>query len=150
MKLLTGAVGKGWRFDPPDMAERSPAGIGRWIVEARWAHPVWPQYVFLLTALRPIEGVPEAAKYHPAATHELTILALDPEHPVEPETDLAEPIHYLQGPNIIGQFTAESDESAAAYVEMLARKVIAGELSPDTDFRRSWRTYLPFPHPDMN
>lgn len=114
------------------------AQIGSWIVEAKWAHPVWSMYVISLIHLRPLNGV-AAVKYSAAATHEVMVFALDPDHPV----NQGELPHVLAPPNFCGQFVADSDAAAVERVTDCLFEICDGALSPDTDFHRDWVDRFP-------
>lgn len=132
-----GHAGKAWRMDIEAMRAfygRQGAEICSWIVEAAWAHPMWHSYMISVVHLRPVDELGPATINLPGATHEVMLYALDPEH--TPKLD-RRPM-FLIPSNFHGQWIAESDEAAAAKVEACVDDIIAGRLSPDTDFRRDW------------
>lgn len=120
-------------------AMRSATGMA-WIVEAVWANCAWHSYAIVVMHLRPVEGLPTAVIHDAAATHEVQVWALDPAKPraamIAGAADL-EPA-MLTPCNFAAQFTAVSDAAAIERVEVSVRDILAGRLSPDSDFRQMW------------
>ena len=137
---LVGAHGRAWKYDMEACARRYPSGptaeltVASWIVEARYAHPMWHSYLVAAVALRDMPGVPKAVVHLQGATHEVMVYALNPE---QPRAINAAP-QYLTPANFHGQWRAESDAAAVRFIEETVHLVIDGHLSPDTDFRRDW------------
>lgn len=137
---LTGARGSAWRSDVEGMARRRPAGppkeltVAAWIATAPYAHPLWHSYAIGCISLRHVDGWPAAQIMLPGATHEIFVIALDPDHPVP----LNDAPRHLTPLNFAGQFVAESDAAAAERVERAVQDVIDGRLNPDTDYIRHW------------
>lgn len=132
-----GPKGRAWKIALDAWkANGEPIGttICLWIVEVLWAHPAWHSYTLGAVHLRQAEGVPPAKIGLPGATHEVLLHALNPEY--TPRLDRGS--HYLTPANFVGQWVAESDEAAAAKIEGCVDDIIAGRLSPDTDFRGMW------------
>lgn len=110
-----------------------PVFAATWIVEAKWAHPLWHSYVFFLYDIATeIPDQRPAVIYRDGMTHELLVYALDPSHPVESTFQVLQPANHGY------QFKAESDEAAIARVVALLEEIEAKKLSPDTDFRAMW------------
>ncbi len=137
---LTGTHGRAWKVDVPAVARRRPGGppaelcCAHWVVEARWAHPIWHSYFVGCVALRDMPGVPPAKIHLHGATHEVLVYALNPEHR-RAVNDLTP---YLTPGNFHGQWRAGSDAEAASFIEDTVKLIVEGRLSPDTDFRRDW------------
>jgi hypothetical protein len=136
---LVGVHGRAWKHDIEAVARRyggpPPAiTVASWIVEARYAHPVWHSYMVGCVALRDVPGVPPATIHLPGATHEVMVYALNPEH----RRALNGITPFLTPGNFHGQWRAESDAAAACFIEETVQLVIDWRLSPDTDFRRDW------------
>jgi hypothetical protein len=135
---------RAWRvkYTSPKWAEGKDGTVGIWIINAPWAHPVWPNYMLLCVHLRPMPNQDKPAIiYKPGATHELTLWALDPKEPVPVEAyDGAELYPKRLTPcNFLGQFTAESDEAARQLLEdKVVKPICAGTLNPDTDATPQW------------
>jgi hypothetical protein len=138
-----GAAGRAWRIDLAALSTalaipiENSSLVASWIIEAPWAHPLWHSYNLTLVHLRPMEGVGEPIVYRQGATHELLLFALDPEAPREPMLRSARP-RWLYPANFAAQLVEASDAAASARVEATVDLVVAGELNPDTDFRRQW------------
>ena len=114
-----------------------------WLFEAPFAHPMWHQYVIALYDLTtPFE--PEKLRLkRPGMTHEFLLYALDPDKPIaklprivdrEPEF----PMPLLSPPNYAYQFPAADDAAAIDRIQGLVDKIVAKQLSPDTDYRLVW------------
>lgn len=104
-----------------------------WVLKAPWAHPLWHSYAVIIYDLTTkVDGLPDPVIYMEGATHELMVLALNPEKPVGPG------LHFLRPANHGYQFKADSNEAATARVIALLDEMAAGILSPDTDFRSMW------------
>lgn len=132
---LLGPFGKAWVYDRPN-APPIPASLRVWVVEAAWAHPVWHSYLIGVCHLRPLEGCPPAVINLPGATHEVTVMALDPDHPIPHKRP--GPLCYLTPLNFAGQWIATDDAAAMAKVEGCVRDILAHNLSPDTDYIQHW------------
>lgn len=113
--------------------KQSPAFNKSWIVEAKWAHPLWHSYLVMLYDLTTeIPGQPAPLIYRQGMTHEIAVVALNPDYPADP------PTHHLKPANHIYQFLAHSDDAAVERVVALLEEIEAKTLSPDTDFRTMW------------
>jgi hypothetical protein len=132
-----GTHGKAWRINLDVWRTRygkTGGEICGWIIEAPWAHPMWHSYMLSAVHLRPLDGLEPAVIYLPGATHEVMLYALNPEH--TPALDQFPKL--LMPANFHGQWIEVSDEAACLKVEGCVDAVIAGQLSPDTDFTREW------------
>ena len=139
--LYGGARGRAWeaRFK----VERAHAGLGEWVVEARWAHPFWWQYLVFIVHLREGEGLPAAKKHRSDVTHEFHVYALDPDLVVEPRQVMAPGNHQRLTPaNMAYQFAAPSDAAAVRRVLNFVEAIADGTLNPDTDARRDWNNLM--------
>lgn len=134
----TGKHGKAWLYNPK--TDGPHAGIGCWIVEAPWAHPLWHSYAISLAHMRHVEGLQDNHVYLEGATHEIYVFALDPNADLEKIISGEE----FSGPallhpmNFAAQFIANDDEEAQARVYKSIKEIIDGKLSPDTDFISMW------------
>lgn len=118
-----------------------------WQVEASWAHPVWQWYSLLLVDLTTeLPDQPKPNIFHPEATHELTVWALNPDSNdsyvggkqlVGSDTYMAGMQNLLHGPNQVFQWRATNVE-AEARVLKIYEAIRDGNLNPDTDANRSW------------
>lgn len=129
---IKGPHGQAWLRRTLNVGDpKSESGLGVWIVWAPWAHPVWHSYVLSLIHLRPIPGEADANIYREGATHELVLLALNPEH-------RAGKLSTLYPANFAAQLIEDSDDKAQEICEHAVREICQGILSPDTDFRSMW------------
>lgn len=143
--IIEGAHGKAWKCDTNAglMKMRiNPADdscLVHWVIEAPWAHPAWHSYSLLCIHLRPLAGKPPAVVHFPDATHELWLFAIDPNKDRNKLLKTGEVIgHWLQPINFAAQFIEITDEEAEKRIEASVRQIVAGTLSPDTDFRTDW------------
>lgn len=130
-------TGRAWHLDMATWnADQGGVGaaICAWIIEAPWAHPFWHSYLLSAVHLRPTKEFGEAKVRLPGATHEVVLLALNPEKPISTKSFP----YYLSPSNFMGQWIAGSDEAACRKIEETVDEILAGTLSPDTDFRREW------------
>jgi hypothetical protein len=136
---LIGLMGMAWKVDIPEVAKKFPEGapadltVCAFYVNAAYAHPVWPNYYIGCVKLKHVDGFPDAVIHLEGATHEIFVIALDPD--VEMEIDGAPAM--LTPINFAGQFIATNEE-AYSRTEQAVRDVIDGRLSPDTDFMSQW------------
>jgi hypothetical protein len=120
-----------------DVDPDKDATADTWIINAPWAHPVWPNYILYCVHLRQIPGQSKEPVIHkPGATHEIGLYALNPDH--VPAVD-GSPFYFLMPPNYVGQFIAESDEHARQIIRHTVDEICAGRLNPDTDARKHWK-----------
>jgi hypothetical protein len=142
--MMKGPHGIAWE-DPKEIVPPfDQCSVARWLIEARWAHPVWSQYYLGMISLGPVPELgDDPVKYDPAATHEVQLFALTPDLTLSPG-DSSETAQLLQPQNFVGQGTFGSDEEAREFLKLAISKVLRGELSPDTDFRRGWMDLFPF------
>lgn len=122
------------------------ATLAMWIVEAPWAHPVWHSYAIILVHLRELPDKRETKIYLEGATHEMWVVALNPD--ADREQFISHGTHVVEGAesasifleplNFAAQFIETCDEYAFNRVEKAVEMICARQLSPDTDFRRQW------------
>lgn len=147
---IVGRGARAWLIDLDAARKRrgappnTDATIVHWVIEAPWAHPLWHSYSIVCIHLRPLASHPEIKFYLDGATHEMWVLALHPRSGsrqklleyatfgVEGSTPSLTPA------NFAAQFIEISDELAIDRVARAVEMVCDGELSPDTDYFRSW------------
>jgi|SRR5262245_2161334 len=142
---IAGPHGKAWIVDLAVVrAQRkggpnpNDTGVMQWIIEAPFAHPLWHSYSLMLIHLRPVEGSDQRPTiYLKGATHELWLVALDPDHERAPIFEGGS-VHGLQPVNFAAQIIADSDAVAVGRIEAAVEMICDGDLSPDTDFRSAW------------
>jgi hypothetical protein len=118
--------------------EKWPATVCAWVVSAPWAHPVWSQYVISVVHLRDVDGVGAASITRPGSTHELLVVALNPQYPITTARDfvaLAErgtsPL--LTPPNVVHQFRCDDDEDAVEVCWLAVTAVLNARLTPEPE-----------------
>lgn len=142
---LTGAFGTAHRIPRDSYRDSHPAGLDAWIITAPHWHPVWSQYNLGVVSLADIPGAPPAKLQRPGVTHELSVVALNPEHgPYDALVLPAGGLTFLTPVNIAEQFTA-TDEQARRLAFLCARAVVDGVLCPETGdaperIRAAWRS----------
>jgi hypothetical protein len=121
--------------DDPEWAET----VCQWILTAPQAHPAWSQYLMAVVRLRDADGFAPPKRQFDGATHELIVVALNPdEGPYTPENMR----RYYEGPqkgrlpyltpvNIACQIEG-ADEEARMLALYAAWGVTAGALWPET------------------
>lgn len=139
---VTDQAGEAWRVDPSADRRVGHLNPAQWVVFVPWAHPLWHSYVLGCVSLREDPDGPVHINL-PGATHELYLYALDPTAaPVrylDPRQDNGVPfLPWLRPANFVAQFRRPDDAAAAATVEKVLRRVLAGVLNPDTDARAAW------------
>jgi hypothetical protein len=140
-----GIYGKGWRVAkvPSEKLVTNPAWaatIDQFYVHRPDVHPWWHSYVMTVIHLRDIPGTQPPTKGFPEATHELTVMALDPRFPF-PSPNESGAYRHLTPINInvhVQLTTKDPDASAARLLELTAKAVVTGTLNPDTDGRAAW------------
>lgn len=140
---IIGKVGTAWKqrreyllSKHPEFVLTDKTTVASWVIFAPYAHPLWSYYALATISLRDVEGVEPAIIYNEEATHEIMIVALNPDN----EPTVNDFLHYLSPLNYVGQWKEESDESALATTEQTVRDVVNGILNPDTDAIRQWVT----------
>ncbi|MFD9107161.1 hypothetical protein [Streptomyces bottropensis] len=154
---LTGSYGTAHRIPADHYREENAAALDAWIITADHWHPAWSQYLLCLITLADLDEMPPAKKYAPGVTHELLVVALNPDHgPYDATTVRPDGLHHLTPVNIADQFTA-TDDQALRITQLCARAVVDGRLTPETgdapELIRSWwhariRDTLEHPHHD--
>lgn len=141
MTLLTDAIptgphGTAVRIDIPNIAKAGQT-VDYWIVTAPGWHPLWSQYVIAAVRLDDdAPGFPPPTRHFDGATHELFVLALDPEHGPYGADEIR---HYWEHPplpilvpvNMAHQFIATDDELRQMCWNAVWA-VVNGVLNPET------------------
>ena len=137
---LEGIAGKAWKIETKDNPARNPAvpeglTVASWIVYAPHSHPIWPYVLIACISLRDVPGVPPATIRLPGATHEVFVYALNPDsYPPDMEGQL----QIMRPVNYVGQFIADSDDTAVNRIWVAVNEVVDGTLNPDEDGRQQW------------
>lgn len=111
------------------------AHVVAYLIDAPGWHPVWNQYQLAVVSLKEFDGVPDPILKFPGATHELLVVAINPEYQqtvssmIQHGTDGKLP--YLTPVNIAEQFEA-TDEEMEKLAWLCGRAVVSGQLNPET------------------
>lgn len=128
-------IGAAWEWN-----NSMPATLAAWLLHRPDAHPFWANYLVSIVHLRPIEGMPPAKKTSPEMTHELLVLALDPNHVPNPDDEKT--CRPLQPANLVHQLALPDDATALQLVEQFTRALVDGSLNPDTDHRSCQKRWI--------
>lgn len=128
---IMGATGKMWPMRlPPESQRPTPdqaATLAAWMLKIPGWNPAWDMYCLSVVHLRDIPGAskPPFLKF-PEATHEILLVALDPQHAPDPE----QPFHLkiLTPVNVTEQFTVSTDLQAVQLCEKVAYACLEGKL----------------------
>lgn len=129
---------------PADAYTTLPATQDFWIITGPHWSPAWTQYMLGLVTLADVAGVGPARLHRPGVTHELLVVALNPDHgPYNTDTVRANQIHTLRPVNVCEQFIA-SDDQARNITALCAKACVDGVLSPEPGdgagiLRDGWR-----------
>lgn len=142
---LSGPFGKAWRVTMPPLGQRRKpdfdATVDMFLVQRRAAHPVWDHWLVSLVHLRPMAGVRPAHVTVAGATHELMIVALNPEFQLPP-LDCRSPLwapKYLTPIDVTEQFPCPDDAFAQHFLELSVTAIVNGYISPDEAARALWK-----------
>lgn len=128
---LAGACGTAIRVPRSHYAD-NPATLDAWIITAPMWHPLWSQYMLSVITLADVPGMGPAVKERPDVTHQVIVVALNPDHgPYTPASVAEKKIRYLTPGNIGEQFTA-TDQQALDMGVLCANAVVGGILCPET------------------
>lgn len=106
--------------------------IAAWVLNAPSWHPIWSQYMLSVVTLEDREGWPPAKVDFDGATHELQVLALDPDHKVTGNIMKdGKELHYLLPVNVAHQFIA-TDEEMTELLRLAVSACVNGALNPET------------------
>jgi hypothetical protein len=131
--------------DRPDAAET----VCTWLLTAPIYHPLWSQYALMVARLRDnVPGFPQPVRKFIGATHELLVVALNPDAGPQTVESLfaTDSLRYLTPVNICEQFEATDDE-LRQLAWFAAWAVVNGGLCPETAdaptrIREGWLTAL--------
>ena len=146
-----GPYGEALRLTFPDLPMLAQTVDG-WLLTAPTYHPLWSQYS--LAVVRLDDDAPDfPPPYHqfPGTTHELLVLALNPDHGTQTAETMAGyaetgNLPYLAPVNHAHQFIATDDE-LRQLASWAAWCVVHGHLNPETGdapalIREAWLTSL--------
>lgn len=101
------------------------ARLAGYLLTLPGAHPFWWHYLLSVVHLHDAPDLRAPARHFPAATHELTLFALDPETPPQPGDPDSWKI--LTPYNICEQFVA-TDVQIAAMARSFAQALVTGQV----------------------
>jgi hypothetical protein len=125
------------QHDLPD----TQATISLWFLECPGQTPFWDKFILAIIHLRPIKAVRAAHVSVPHATHEVLLVALDPDS--DPRADDPDSWHHLLPVNVVEQIELPDDEAAAVLLGQCAAAVLDGHLwaePPLSGQLEPWRT----------
>ncbi len=151
-----GLAGEGWKMEAEPHDIKDPANtatLSSWLIFAPGQTPAWSHYIVFGFHLRDIPGAKPAMKRDPRATHEVMILALNPDMgpgiTVENFTDRQDLCRakgtgwFLKPANLAKQFEG-TDEELIKLTDLLAKRVVEGALpaEPPLSGGDYWTPYL--------
>lgn len=114
------------------------ADCGMWLVHAPHGNPFWPWYMVAVVNLRDHKGQTGSPFIQfPGASHELLVVALNPEDPL-PDVDAWTQPRYLVPVDQCVQFIVADDKQATSLLDVVVKGILSG-ISPDQDYRALWR-----------
>jgi hypothetical protein len=138
-------IGLNRALDPHGMTIRWYLCDGPW-------HPLWYQFILGCVHLRPVEGMPPAKLHFEGATHEVHVIALNPDYgPYTVERMYAKGLtpevpgkSLMLTPIDVTEQVVATDAEMHELVGLLAMGVADGMLNPSTDdaretLRGHWR-----------
>jgi hypothetical protein len=128
-----------WRSRLQSDAPEHQAHLAGWVINGPF-HPFWSYWVLGVVSLAEMPGVAPPNKVYPEAEYEIMIVSCDPEHPT-PDPDEAGWVT-LSPADLVYQFDGVTDEQAIEIAELMVRQIVAGEMSPDSDYRAEWKRRL--------
>mgnify|MGYP003389946411 CR=1 FL=1 len=139
-------LGKAWIVPVPENAAPEQAATVRgWLLRGPW-HPLWSAWMIAVVHLRRIDGTREPYLQFPGASHEFLIISLEspPSCPDrDPDPDDVSTWYALEPPDAVVQVSGITDEQAAEIADLIVEKILAGDASPDSDFRAYWERTIP-------
>lgn len=122
---MRGNMGRAMLMTVPGTTPAHQAHLCGWLIESRETGLPWWQFQLSVIHLRQIEGVRPPVLRSPEATHEVMVVAYDPDRPVT--ADGRKTGVWLQPINLSAQFTS-TDFHAIELAGHLSEKAIDGEL----------------------
>ena len=124
-EALRGPKGTAEPMTIPNSKPDHEGHLAGWLIASRETGMPWWQFQLSVVHLRPIAGARPAVFRFRGATHEVVLLAYDPEREVT--ADGVKQGGYLQPYNFCAQFVT-TDEKAIALAEHLVRLALDGTL----------------------
>lgn len=149
--MLEGPYGTAEPTPIPDIPSAAET-VCVWLLTAPQAHPLWSQYMLGAVRLRDLPGFPPPTRQFDGATHELFVVALNPEHGAMTARRAdrfwrsGRSLPYLTPVSIAHQIEG-TDAEALELAELAAKGVVHGVLWPETGdapdrIRAEWKASL--------
>lgn len=129
-----------WHVVPREGSPARATTVRSWLLHCPGAHLAWSYWLVSVVHLRPVEGMPDAKKHYPESEHELLSVALAPDY--VPDPDAPADFRHMTPVDFAHQFHGVTDEQARDMLDRFVDLVVAGRLSPDTDYARAWKDLL--------
>jgi hypothetical protein len=136
-----GQAAEAWIIDPSQFPP-SPASICLWLVVSKIFHPIWDSWIVQAIHLREIDGAQPPVLRYPEAEHEIMILSLSHDHGVYDPDKMPFPVPYLTPIDMVKQVDGYSDGQVAQLVGRMIAEIVAGRMSPDSDYRSQWEKVI--------
>ena len=117
--------------------------VGAWFLTCPKQSPFWDHYLLAAVHLRPIPGGRPIQLKRPGATHEITLVALDPTYAPQPE--VLATWNFLTPLNFNDQVILPGDIACLALLDDLAKAVTNGVLwaePPLSGQLEPWQTIM--------
>jgi hypothetical protein len=142
---VVGTVARAWRIPLAAVGQRgrpdADGTVDGWLLFQPGAHILWTYWAITTVHLREIPGVKPAHLKFNGATHEVMVMALNPEQPL-PDLEAVgrgdASFSFLTPIDICEQFIVNDDAQAAQLCELMVHACVDGYASPDQDWRRWW------------
>lgn len=119
------------------------ATVAVWFIHAPSQSIAWDRYLLSIYHLRPIEGGTPVKKEYDALTHEIVLVALNPDK--NPQPNDPESWAHLVPMNLVMQLELPHDEAASDLLERSAKAICGGLLwaePPMSGMVEPWRTSM--------
>lgn len=117
------------------------SSVEMWYVNGDNFHPFWKWWLVSVISLADLPGLAPAHKEYPLAEYELAIWSLDPDKG-EPPVNGDGPFHPLHPQDVCFHFHGLTVGEAKGLVRVAVEAIVAGRISPDSDFRKMWQEIL--------
>lgn len=133
---IAGRRAKVWLVTPtPACAAKSQACLETWLVHYPGIHPFWSWWAVSVCSLADMPGLPPAQIRLDGASHEVIIVALNPEAGEPNVDDQFDALPWMSPPELCHQVKRLTDDQARRLVGQLCRAFADGVSAPDGDYR---------------
>jgi hypothetical protein len=146
LETLDGPAGRAQNIlaEPDDIKRLDhSATLSAWFITAPGQSIFWSNFLLAIYHLRDIEGVASAKKVYEGVTHELILVALNPDRNPQP-LDM-QTWQHMTPINFVIQVELPSDEKAKELLALAAHAVVDGALwaePPLSGQQEPWRTSI--------